>query len=160
MLNLIVGENASGKTLYLDNIYCVEDCVYNRRMEEARMRPIDRDLVREVYPDAVLGTDVVLPVQSAYDEIEVQRWLHFMLKKSNILLLDEIDTVTCQSDKYILYKAAMLISRYKSVIAVTHDEDFTAFADRVCAVRNGSLIDLTRDEMLWEIYRDEKMVTL
>lgn len=139
MLSLIVGENASGKTLYLDNIYCAEDCVYNRRMEEARMRPIDRDLVREVYPDAVL------PVQSAYDEIEVQRWLHFMLKKSDILLLDEIDTVTCQSDKYILYKAAMLISRYKSVIAVTHDKDFTAFADRVCAVRNGSLIDLTRD---------------
>lgn len=150
MLSLIVGENASGKTLYLDNIYYAEDCVYNRRMEEARMRPIDRELVHKVDIDA----------SQAYDEIEVQRWLHFMLKKSDILLLDEIDAGVCQSDKYILYKAAMLISRFKSVIATTHDEDFTAFADEVCAVRNGDLVDLTRNEMLWEIYRDEKMVTL
>lgn len=133
MLSLIVGENASGKTLYLDNIYCAEDCVYNRRMEEARMRPIDKELASKVDIDA----------SQAYDEIEVQRWLHFMLKESDILLLDEIDTVTCQSDKYILYKATMLISKYKPVIAATHDEDFTAFADRVCTVRNGNLVDLT-----------------
>lgn len=71
-------------------------------------------------------------------------WLHFMMKKSDILLLDEIDTVTCQSDKYILYKAAMNIAQYKPVIAVTHDEDFTAFADRVCAVRDGELVNLTQ----------------
>lgn len=150
MLSLIVGENASGKTLYLDNIYYTEDCVYNRRIEEARMRPIDKELASKVDIDA----------SQAYDEVEVQRWLHFMLKKSDILLLDEIDAGTRQSDKYILYKAAMLISRFKPVIATTHDEDFTAFADKVCAVRNGDLVDLTRNEMLWEIYRDEKMVTL
>ena len=150
MLSIIVGENASGKTLYLDNIYCTEDCVYNRRIEEARMRPIDKELASKVDID----------VSQAYDEIEVQRWLHFMLKESDILLLDEIDAGARQSDKYILYKAAMLISRYKPVIATTHDEDFTAFADKVYTVRNVDLVDLTRDEILWEIYRDEKMVTL
>lgn len=41
MLSLIVGENASGKTLYLDNLYNTEDCVYNRRAEEARLLEID-----------------------------------------------------------------------------------------------------------------------
>lgn len=63
-----------------------------------------------------------------------------MLRKSDILLLDEV---------------AMLVSKAKPVYAVTHDEDITIYADKVCKLNGDALIDLSREEMLQEIYQDE-----
>lgn len=50
MFTVIVGENASGKTCYLNMLYNKYDCVYNRRAEEAIIRPIDISLKSAVFP--------------------------------------------------------------------------------------------------------------
>lgn len=49
----------------------------------------------------------------------------------------------------------MLVSKAKPVYAVTHDEDITIYADKVCKLNGDALIDLSREEMLQEIYQDE-----
>lgn len=161
MLSVIVGENSSGKTLYLDRFYEQHDCTYNRRYDESLYRPIDMELVSKLYPEALGDSSgVILPNQQAYYEQDVQRLLCLMLRKSNYLLLDEIDAYTYQSDKYILYSAAMRISEYKPVIAVTHDEEFTAYADKMYTLNGSTLQEISRERMLWEIYQDEEMVKI
>lgn len=136
MFTVIVGENASGKTCYLNMLY-------NRRAEEAIIRPIDISLKSAVFPDSD-------DLQDATNPLEVGRIIDIMLRKSDILLLDEVE-----SDKHLVYKVAMLVSKAKPVYAVTHDEDITIYADKVCKLNGDALIDLSREEMLHEIYQDE-----
>ena len=119
------------------------------------------ELVSKLYPEALGDSSgVILPNQQAYYEQDVQRLLCLMLRKSDYLLLDEIDAYTYQSDKYILYSAAMRISEYKPVIAVTHDEEFTAYADKMYTLNGSTLQEISRERMLWEIYQDEEMVKI
>lgn len=159
MLSVIVGENSSGKTLYLDRFYEQHDCIYNRRYDESLYRSFDMELVSKLYPEATGDSSgVILPNQQAYHEQDVQRLLCLMLRKSDYLLLDEIDAYTYQSDKYILYSAAMRIAEYKTVIAVTHDEEFTVYADKVYTLSGNTPLEISRERMLWEIYQDEEMV--
>lgn len=153
MFTVIVGENASGKTCYLNMLYNKYDCVYNRRAEEAIIRPIDISLKSAVFPDSD-------DLQDATNHLEVGRIIDIMLRKSDILLLDEVDSTVDESDKHLVYKVAMLVSKAKPVYAVTHDEDITIYADKVCKLNGDALIDLSREEMLQEIYQDEEMVTV
>lgn len=131
MVTVIVGENASGKTCYLNMLYNKYDCVYNRRAEEAIIRPIDISLKSAVFPDSD-------DLQDATNPLEVGRIIDIMLRKSDILLLDEVDSTVDESDKHLVYKVAMLVSKAKPVYAVTHDEDITIYADKVCKL-NGML---------------------
>lgn len=116
MFTVIVGENASGKTCYLNMLYNKYDCVYNRRAEEATIRPLDISLKSAVFLDSD-------DLQDATNPLEVGRIIDIMLRKSDILLLDEIDSTVDESDKHLVYKVAMLVSKMKPVYAVTHDED-------------------------------------
>lgn len=158
MLNVIVGENSSGKTLYLDYLYMHNDCSYNRMSTESMLRDIDVNLLNYAYPDAeVRGKEICLIDSDADSISEVTRIMNIMFRKSDILLLDEIDATLNETDKYLVYRAVLLIARKKPVYAVTHDEDLTFYADAVYTVRDGELVTLTREETLQEIYQDEEM---
>ena len=161
MFTVIVGENASGKTLYLDKLYGENNAVYNKEKVGAILRPLDMALIDSADLDLkVIGNSVITDSVQLDDVATVSSVLNMMFRKSDILLLDELDAYVNEYDKHMLYKAARAISKHKDVYAVSHDEEITIYADKVCKVSGDSLRELTREEMLWEIYQDEEMVKI
>lgn len=169
MLQLISGDNATGKTRYLDSIYYSKKpgtCVYNN-MDTTLLYtiPVNQEALQKVFPPAS-GHEGLLHFQDmdVYD-VSYMTWLYNLLCRNvELILLDEPDLPAREIDVRRIYQVLYQLKAYTDIIVVTHDEELVPYADAFYTVRsNGDTVskyEITQEEFIKEIYCDEEMASI
>lgn len=133
MLTLILGQNSIGKSYTLEKIkenstdivsYNTMDIqdIYSREYNTERLEILSNNK----YIDSIDYEESKLSIKSIYNiSNNFERLLYIICKKSDILLLDEVELELTKTETSILVHIIYdLIDTFKNVYIVTHDNTF------------------------------------
>ena len=158
MIHALIGENISGKTKYVRDLYTKYGpgcCLYNKKTDPTlEITPYNEKalgiLQRIMLADQVVSSSVLSIIGSPFTPSSgFLNLMSLVCKKRDYLLLDEPDTILSFNETQWLYDYLSAASDlYKEVWLVTHDRETMGITGvRFCTILNSTnLKEIEEDE--------------
>lgn len=131
MINLIVGENSTGKTLYLESLVKTgRELINLERLDKYLNTPYNQFRLEKLRELDICDVDASNPFHLSLVEpdrplsIEFTKLVSLMCKDGNVLLLDEPDkNLLWYEDYYFISFLSAVSSSFKEIYVVTNDDE-------------------------------------